>query len=789
MAGISTLRFLSHQYAVLLGLSISCIGFASLSVAQSNNDESGFDVLEEIIVTARKRDERLQETPVSVTAFTAEKIKNAGIEHARDYLGLTPNVHIADTQDPSLVAIQVRGIGQIRNGEAPVAIVEDGIIMPSALSIDQDLIDLEQIEVLRGPQGALYGRNAIGGAINITTKAPTNEFEGRLVAGAGNGDLRRFIGFVSGPLVEDKLFFRLAGSHKESDGLIFNPTEGANVDFINEQTVRARLQWLVNDKFSIDGRFAYNQNNGGSGAFALASVANGQPGATQITTIDQQANTIVSPRGNLLGNTDKDSYDYAIRADLETSVGLLTSISAYSDLHQIAVFPGPDYSDNTQCTTFTVPFFTHQDCPANADGTPGIPSYFGDTQFWHNYQEYELRTFSQELRFTSPSDKRIRYIIGAYFLSTSRDLDTVNNFDVGSGIVPKIILDPTVPNRTRNYFSELNENDATAFFAQVNFDLSDALELSLSGRYDKDKRSQFDPRPHDPRDPQVTDPMDPDFQHFREDGTRKEIPSDTPRSRSVTFDSFQPKVTLNYQASDDVSFYGTYAEGFRSGGFNAPGAGAIDGVDDIYGSEKSQNFELGFKSQWLSRRLTLNGAIFTTDVDNLQVFNFHSGAGLQVVTILDEVEIRGGELELNFLATPNFELYAGVGVADTEIIASTTTPAAIGNEVPYNTKLSANMGAQYSVELSSMVSGIFRIDFEHKGDTPFHEGGHFSGIPVRDALTLLNARVSIVVNDEWRVTLWGRNLTDEEYWGETVVPDYAYQADVRTYGIDFSKSF
>ena len=758
-------RDLGGVGAVFLGL--ACV--TQMTYAETETPKSNEGVFEEVVVSARKRDERLQETPVSISVFTAKQIEEAGIQHARDYLGLTPNVHIADSQDPSNVAIQVRGIGQIRNGEAPVAIVVDGVILPSALNIDQELNDIQQIEVLKGPQGALYGRNAIAGAINITTKQPTNEFQAKVIAGLGNGDSRKLAANVGGALVEDQLFFRLAGSFHESDGLITNPTLGEEVDFIDEQNIQARLTWLASESLTVDFRVAHNINNGGSGYFALASVNNGQPGQPQITTIDQQANTIVPPRGNLLGETDRDATDFALLLDWDLTGGALTSITSYSDLHQIAAFPGPEYSDQTQCTSFSVPFFTHEDCP---DGV--APNYFGGEEFWHNYQEYDLKTFSQEIRFTSPDENRLRYLFGAYYLKTERDLDTVNNFSNSeSRLITEINIDPTEtdPFRTRNFFSELNENEAYAVFAQINYDLTDALELSLSARYDNDDRSQVDPRPD----------------AFRTDGNFTPIPASVPRSRSDNFDSFQPKVTLKYVAHENLSYYATYAEGFRSGGFNAPGSEAI--ADNVYDEETSKNIEVGFKSQWNDRRTTLNAALFYSEVDNLQVFNFFGSVGLQLVTALDEVDIIGGEAEFNHYFNDNFLMYASVGLSDTEIKVSEDNPAAVGNEVPYNTKFSANLGGQYSTNVSDTLEAVFRLDLEHKGETPFHEGGHFSGIPIRDALTLVNARISLKSEDDWKITLWGRNLSDKEYWSETVVPDFAFQANPRTFGIEFSKQF
>ena len=190
------------------------MGAPSVSYAQVGG------VLEEIVVTSRMRAENLQEVPVSVTAFTAGDIDAIGVTNMRDYAKLIPNFMLVETQNSSFTFVNIRGISQFRNTDPSVAIMIDGVLSTNPISMSQELYDIEQIEVLKGPQGALYGRSAVAGAINITTKRPTNEFEGFIRGGLGNGDSAKVQGSVSGALVEDRVFGRVAVSYSDFDGIM-----------------------------------------------------------------------------------------------------------------------------------------------------------------------------------------------------------------------------------------------------------------------------------------------------------------------------------------------------------------------------------------------------------------------------------------------------------------------------------------------------------------------------------------------------------------------------------------
>lgn len=742
-----------------------------------------------IVVTARGREENLQDTPVSVSTISETTIERANIRRATDFLSLTPNVTIADAQDSGNVAINIRGVGQIRNGETPVAISVDGVLLSSPLQFSQEFFDIQQIEVLRGPQGALYGRNAIAGAINITTKKPTNEFSGNFTAEYGNGDYFGAGAAVSGALIDDVLLIRAGVSHRQSNGYIENATLGENVDFFDDTTARMRLEFQPSDAFSLDFRAFYNTRQGGAAYFARPLLqASGIPFVDAPVVVDV-ANTVIAPQSNNLGFDDRDLVDFSLKAEWETPIGVISSISSYSDVRHTVAFDGYDYSDNTQCYLFG--FSIVSDALADC-GNPATFQYLGgdiddpanrafEAPYNTTFQDNDIVNWSQEIRLTSPSDQRLRYIVGAYFLGRDRELVTGTNEDLGFGVIPELDFSPMTLNDTRLYFAEENDDFAYALFGQLNFDLTDTLEISFSGRYDHDKREQTDPRPD----------------AFRVDAFQIPVPGTVDRTREASFDKFQPKGTIRWRAADNATLYFTYAQGFRSGGFNAPGTeiGPFTGLpvsDSIYRQEESTSYEFGAKTEWLDGAVTLNGAVFFGDVKDLQVFNFNGAVNAQVVNNVDEVDVFGGEVEIMVRPDDNLKLYGGFGYTDSEIKRydfNAATMASVGNQVPFTVKTTLNAGFEHVLPLSSNYDVISRLDWERRGKTFFHEGGTFIGVPVRDPINFLSARVALANANGWAVSVWGKNLLDEVYYEEVIAPDYNYQGRPRTYGVELSVRF
>lgn len=766
----------AHRPSPLLPIALLALLAAPACFAQQA-DGSGQESLQEIVVTSRLREEKLLDVPVSVSVFTEQTIKDAGIRNPADFISLTPNVSIAETQDVGTVAVVVRGVGQIRNGETPVAVSVDGVLQSTPLAFNQSLFDVQQIEVLKGPQGALYGRNAIAGAINITTKRPADKFEGMADLGYGNGNARRVLVSASGPLVGERVVFRAAFLDSRAGGWITNTFLDRKVDGFKDQTAVLRLDAQVTDSLRLDARATHSETTGGATYFVVASNANRN--GVVIANAHDVANEVIAPTSNNLGSNDRSMTDLSLKLDYDLAGGVLTSISATTKLDELVTYDGFDYSDNTYCIDFgTSPLYTPYQCSDprfTTGGANGTPLFYSQP-FNTTFQHYNIETYSQEVRYTSSANSPWRYIVGAYFLKRDRDLITATQEDKGFGIIPELDFDPATPNQTRSYFAEVNRDKTYALFGQINHDITRELELGLALRYDSDQRHQTDPRPD----------------AYRVDGFGLLLTG--PRTREQTFSELQPKVTLTYKPLETVSFYASFATGFRSGGFNAPGTEVNPFTGDpiaapVYRKEISRNYEIGFKSELLDRKLALSGAAFYSDVDDLQAFNFNGAVNAQVVTNIDNVHITGGELEAQYRVVRDLTVYASAGYADAKIEKYAANPAAIGNQVPYNTKLKLNTGAQWRHHFQGSLASFVRLDIERRGKTYFHEGGTPIGIPVRDALTLLNSRLGLETDDGWQVTLWARNLTNQKYYEEVVVPAYAFQARPRTYGLEVRKDF
>ncbi len=396
---------------------------------------------EELVVTARKRAENVQDVPDSISVLSARMIEQAGIRSVDDASALIPNLSLVDSQDSGNVAISVRGIGQVRNGEAPVALVVDGVQLNSTDMIKQALFDLERIEVLKGPQGALYGRNAIGGAIVITTRMPTDTVEGRVSAEYANGDDRRLMGAISGPLIADKLLFRIAADYRDFDGVFENVTLDRKVDFVEDLNVRSRLLFKPTDALTIDLRGAFGDLEGGASWYIPLP-----PNSPNDTKTPIQA--------DVLGRSVRDNREGSLKIDYDTGPVTITSTTAVAD--------------------------TKVDLVEDLDWLP--QSILGATQ------GRDYSTVTQELRLASPSNQRFRWTVGTYYLDGKRKVDTV------------LLLSPdaTATGLPLSSYAPLPVTRSTediqtkAGYAQLSYDLLPELEITAALRYDHDKRKQRD---------------------------------------------------------------------------------------------------------------------------------------------------------------------------------------------------------------------------------------------------------------------------------------------------------
>jgi iron complex outermembrane receptor protein len=474
---------------------------------------------------------------------------------------------MVQTQNQGTSFITVRGISQARNSEPSVAVLIDGVLQANPSQFNQELHDVESIEVLKGPQGALYGRNAIGGAVIIRTKAPTDELQGKITAGYESGPGFKVKGALSGPLA-DTLKFSTTFSYFDTDGHINNPYLDEEADPFRDISGRAKLLWQPNDDFSADLRFYISQVETQALYFNITRDSN---------------DTSLPVRVNNDGTNDRDMWGVSLKMDYETDYGTATSITAFDSLEELLTGDQFDFLPNVESV---------------------LSLFFGLDQAQHQWLDVEA--ISQEFRFTSPSEDRFRWIVGAYMIGTDRFISTGNVFDCsevgpfpgvdcfeGTRNVKKNPLPMFAPQWT--FLSDTQDNFAWAVFGEMSYDITDRLEGSVALRYDHDNRENRTDTPQAFLDFHVNPLVDPDAV----EGEKREH----------TWDALQPKVTLRYKAWDNLTMYTGYSRGFRSGGFNQTGVGSagIAGIDDLFDEETADTFEAGFKSTWFdSQRVRIS---------------------------------------------------------------------------------------------------------------------------------------------------------------------------------------
>ena len=725
------------------------------SDAQAGDADSTGDA---IIVTARGRDESLLDVPISETVFSEQAIIDANIQRIDDFIALTPGVTLSNSQDAGTNFISIRGLSQTRNGEPPVAVVVDDVLQINSGTFDQPLFDLAGIEVLRGPQGALYGRNATGGAIIINTKMPTNDFAGYVNVHAGNGNEFGAQASISGPIVKDRVLFRVSANYVDREGYFDNVILGEKVDGVEDIVLRGHLRFLPTDTLTIDLRGSIVRTEAGALNFtyqpAIVDPATGLPTAFDFSINDAD---LVERNffANNLGLDDRDIDQVSLRVNLDLGFADLKLISAYDRLTQST---GSDQFPYTAASQITP--------------SPAFP--FADAT---QSQFFDVEAFSQEIRLTSKSDQAFRWMVGGYYLDTNRFVSSSIMDDLEQGII-RIRREPVTnpSNPLTSFIADDNDNEAWALFFNGSYDLTDSLELSVAGRYDRDKRIQN---------------VDPAQGLYNGEGNVIGAIGQAGAANRATFDLFQPKVTLRYQPSDSASLFASWGKGFRSGQFNQNGVGAIaaeagvNGVSDLLPQEETETLEAGFRAE-LSRRTRISGAVYKTDLSNAPYFVFIGAVSAQVLVPIDEIDIFGVEFEGSAELADGLTAYLGVSFTDAEIKQYSVNPALVGNTAPYIASNTINAGFQYRTDITSALGLFIRSDFENRG-RQFWDPENSTD---RSAIQLVNARIGIEdLNGRWSFTVSGTNIFDEVYNSEFVTGGFAHAGQPDAFRADLRFNF
>ena len=706
---------------------------------------------EEVVITARKREESNQDVPISVNVFSEQAIQSAGIEKPGDFISLVPNMTLVQTQNAGNAFVVIRGISQARNSEPSVAVLVDGVLETNPAEFNQELFDIQQIEVLKGPQGALYGRNAIGGAILIHTKDPPNHFEGSAKLGIGNGPSERAQVSVGGPMdVSGEVKYRASLSFFNTAGYIDNVYLHSKADPARSYDGRWRLDWKPNADFALDWRVSAERLDTQALYFVIPRADE-----KNIFSIVSDANNINTPITlNNSGINNRDLFNTSVKLDYQTSLGVVTSITAFDKTREILTGDAFDFRPIADSFFFNLP-----------------PAFGGFGADLNQSQFLNVKAVSEELRITSPKVNGLSWIAGGYFVHTNRFISTGNMIDTGNGVFP-VYESPRLSgnNPSATFLADGQNNSAWALFGDAAYDISPRLEFDAAIRYDEDTRKNTTDTPAAFL-AQIKDPT--------------AFPGE---ERKHTWSQAQPKATLRYKVNEDMTVYGGWSRGFRSGGFNQTGVGVnarttgVKGVNDTFEAEVADTFEVGAKSQWLDRRLTANLSLYHTRSRNGYFFVFLAATSTQNLGNLDAT-YKGAELELSYRPVKRLDLYANLGYTDSSITAM-ADPSVVGNQAPLVSKFTVNTGAQYRYPLGNDLSATARIDFQEIGRTWWEPYNTTSRNPIK----LVDLRFALDA-ETWTVTGWSKNLFNRLYNAEFSPGGFLFKAQPRTYGVDVSYRF
>jgi len=740
-------------------LSAAAAGLGVVLFVQSAWAQTQPATLEEVVVSARRRDESFQNVPITVNVFTAQQIQSAGIENPRDFVAMVPNMTMVEVQNVGNSFITVRGISQARNSEPSVAVLVDGVLETNPYQFNQELTDIQQIEVLKGPQGALYGRNAIGGAIIIHTVDPADHFEGTAKVGIGNGTSERAQVAVSGPIDSaGTLRYRASLNFYNTDGYLENTYLNRKADPYRDYSGRLRLLWRPSDEWTADLRVFRDRVE--TTAYYYIIPRDDETNVFSTFTTAPNANNVTSPiQDNNLGVDYRDVLDTAFKLDYQAGPGTFTSVTDYNTTKEIDTGDAYDFRPVKSSIAFNV-FFA------------GIPAALGGPLDESQSQFIDMKTWSQELRFTANKVGGFSWMAGLYYVHTERFISTDNIVDRGGGTVPRVYRQPLISTPLADgtnvtFLADSQNNNAWAVFGDATYDITSRLEVDAAIRYDEDSRQNTTDTPT----------------QFLPDPT-----AFNGEVRKHTFSETQPKGTLRYKAADNLTVYGGWSRGFRSGGFNQTGVGAIAqaagnlGVHDLFNAEVADTWELGAKSQFLERRLNANLSVFHTKSKNGYFFYFDATTSTQNLGNLDAT-YKGVELELTARATDRLDLYANFGYTDGKITRM-EDPTVVGNKPPLLTKNTVGAGFQYRQPLVDGINGTLRLDYQQIGRTwwdPYN-------VTSRDPVNLIDLRAGFE-GERWTVTAWSKNLTNKTYNAEFSAGGFLWRALPRRYGVDFTYKF
>ncbi len=789
--------------------------------------------LEEVTVTAQRREENIQNVPIAVSALTAQALETKGISDVAQITNFIPNVHL-DNSAPfsgstSVLSAYVRGIGQddfAFNLDPGVGIYVDGVYYARTVGSNVDMLDVERIEVLKGPQGTLFGRNTIGGAVNIVTQQPSNEFKWK--GEVTGGDFRRFDvrGAVNLPLIADTLLANVAFSSKTRDGYQNRVPFDAGSSYItdgatafravgydssnkegkqNEQNARGKLLWKPSDAVAIT--FAADYTNVDQSATPTTLLKAVSDPADPTAAFGAFYNTCINTPAAVLNSINTAPAGAPPVFGLNTTNGICgpRGVPGQPSMGRVAGTAIGGVNADADPTNNRLPFDNRFISPdidrtyATGNSFSRISNQgFAATIAWQLADNLSVKSItayrdlhwavgmdldgspidlfqtsfamsqhqtSEELQLSGLAwDSRLNWLVGAYYFMEGGWLEDDVTFPAG-------LLQIYGPNHLKT--------DTYAAFTHLNFKLTDRWGLTLGMRYTHEKKEfegfqhdlngfNYKISGHDPNNPAdvlalgFENPADP-LRYF---------PSGT---QHQSYNDYSPRAGVEFHPADDMMLYTSFSKGFKSGGWttrlsnpvcppSTPPAVVPNPacIAPSFGPEKAKTYEVGVKSELFNRRVLLNGAVFYTDYKGIQL-NFQEGVS-PTIRNAGDARIKGAELEFQGLLTEQLTIASSVGYIDAYYtrIDPRTVGTQLSSSLPKTPDLTFNFSPTYKWRLANEAQLTFNVDYTHTA--ALYNDALNTPLLKRPDSENINASVTFTGSSgAWDVVVGGTNLSDDRY--------------------------
>jgi iron complex outermembrane receptor protein len=713
-------------------------------------------MLEEIVVTAQKRAQNLVDVPGSVQALSGESLDNAGVQTFGDLVEVSPSLAMQDNLSPWQRSVYIRGVGTNVNSptvEPSVSAVLDGVVLARQGQFFTDLADIERVEVLRGPQSTLFGKNASAGVLNIVTKKPSlTDAEGVVELGMDEYQEMRVKGSYSAPISDD-MGYRISANYKHTDENHIenlNPA-GQSLDGSESYAVRGKLLWEASDDVEVLFIADYSEDDSPNGVRVWRTAGSAtdasvlQQGASKSFSIDKDNRDV-----SVNDKHENSSKDWGLSAEVNWTLEdhTLTSITAYRSW---------EHKDNI-------------DIDSNGLSVPALslaPAAGGQTPYFVGVYEGEREStqFSQELRIQSDSGDDLQYILGAFIWLTDYEEETAQRRELCFGGPGDMAFEgsPCIGPLAAAYLATSATSKAEvdtkyyALFGQADYNINESWILTLGLRW---QHEVFD---YDQDQLGVVDPADIPTIGFDGEGEEKNT-------------KLTGKASVQYALNEDSNIYFSYSHGYKGPGLNS---GAFQPVDlEPLDVETVDAFELGYKARLMDGRLSINSALFWQEFEDTQVLLFDANDASFEADNAGETRQRGLEVEAFFAATEHLQLNASVTYLDAEYLEystncyknDTNSECAIdgskdvsGEVTTYSPEWKALVGGRYVRDIPGTgLDGFAQLSYRWQSETQYD--------PNQDPLTLQDsygiADLSFGVEDQegrYQVTFYVKNLTDKHY--------------------------